>query len=126
MKIIGIALWAGGIFLVAYAMFVFDTSLSYGGYQRVVNLDLQQRQLMMAIMGGLMFLGGVILHALALFLPARTVVNSKAEPLRSDKQHGQAKRDGRDGPSDIDLAAQEESTRMFVASLGESMKRMRD
>ncbi|WP_156361332.1 hypothetical protein [Sphingomonas sp. Leaf257] len=64
MRALGIIMWLGGALLVAYATFVFDTSVSGGVFGgRVVNLALQQQQLTMVICGAALFLSGVVLHA---------------------------------------------------------------
>lgn len=78
MKATGIALGLIGAALFLYAAFLFEPSVStYGsGYlpDRVVNLDLQQRQLLLAMAGLALFISGVILYGfgeLASSSPAR-------------------------------------------------------
>jgi hypothetical protein len=95
MRSIGIALWVLGILLFAYAAFVFDPSVSstYSS-DRIVNLDRQQRQLLLGVAGLTLFLTGVILHALdLLFGPKETVtsaVNSEHSYPLQDARPGMA------------------------------------
>ncbi len=63
MKLIGMLLWLGGLAIGAYAILIFDPSVSFAG-ERIVNLDLQQRQLIMALAGCALFLAGVVLHGM--------------------------------------------------------------
>ena len=66
MKGLGMILWIGGIALAGYAFFVFDPSVSAApfGYGRVVNADLQQRQMMMLVAGCALFVVGAVMHAI--------------------------------------------------------------
>lgn len=71
MKLIGATLWVAGLALYVFAAFLFDPSVrSYGGYgpERIVNMDLQQRQLLLALAGPTMFLAGIIIHVAAITL----------------------------------------------------------
>jgi len=65
-KSLGMILWTGGIALAGYAFFVFDPSVSAApfGYGRVVNADLQQRQMMMLVAGCALFVVGAVMHAI--------------------------------------------------------------
>lgn len=117
MKRLGIALWIGGAALAAFAFFLFDPSINVGRYGvgRVVNLDLQQRQLMMTVAGCAAFVAGVVLHALA-----GKASDKKPSAPRVGKRTGWIER-GRANPindgsiSDEELAEQEADARAFMA-----------
>ncbi len=71
MKAIGGALWLLGMAVFLYAAFGFDVSIPssttgspFGGPDRIVNMDLQQRQLLLALAGLAMFMSGVLVHAI--------------------------------------------------------------
>lgn len=63
MRLVGVSLWLAGVALAGYAAFIFDTTLTYP-FGTIVNLDLQQRQMMMLVAAGALFIVGVLLHAL--------------------------------------------------------------
>lgn len=65
MKAIGIVMWAGGLLLAAYAGLIFEPTINGS----TVNFDLQQRQMMLLIVGCVLFAVGVVLHAISAKLP---------------------------------------------------------
>ena len=87
MKQVGPALWLVGLALFVYAAFIFEPSVSThsSAYlpSRVVNLDLQQRQLLLAMAGLTLFLAGVIVHALGELAEARSAGATKGAPAPS-------------------------------------------
>jgi hypothetical protein len=88
---LGMILWLGGAALAAYAMLVFDTSVSAGYYgSRVVNLDLQQRQLMMLVVGCALFIVGAIMHIMGAKAPAGPSVSAWQAYKDEVKRRGDA------------------------------------
>lgn len=99
MKVVGTLLWVGGAALVGYAVAVFDPSVS-SGYGRVVNLDLQQRQLIMVIVGAAVFLTGAILSALGFLLPDPSASSATTPPPRAiERQNGETIRSAKPSPN---------------------------
>jgi hypothetical protein len=86
MKTIGIIMWGGGLVLAAYAGLLFDPSVSGYGGGRIVNMDLQQRQMMMLIVGCVLFAVGVVLHAMSVRGEELPNAVTTAPKVASDKQ----------------------------------------
>lgn len=104
MRALGVIMWLGGALLVAYATFVFDTSVSGGMFGgRVVNLALQQQQMTMVICGAALFLSGIVLHAFDV------VRNGQTD--RSGTNRRSVWRAYRDEVSRIDAQASEDEQR---------------
>lgn len=126
MRRLGTLLWIGGLALIVYAVGFFDTSLSSYGSDRIVNLDLQQRQLLMVMVGGLAFLAGVGLHVASYFLPESRASEmpqraglQRRRPLRPvDEDESLSIPAGMLVPaipiSDADMAQQEADSRAFL------------
>ncbi|MDB5733220.1 MAG: hypothetical protein JWQ03_3115 [Variovorax sp.] len=93
MKGVGMTMWVVGMIAVLWAMFVFDPSVAAehpfsGGVttDRVVNMDLQQRQLLMALAGMTAFISGIVVHCLAMVMDrmspvARPAVHTPVAPI---------------------------------------------
>jgi hypothetical protein len=80
MRNVGMILWLGGAALATYAMFLFDASVEVSAYgSRVVNLGLQQRQMMMLIVGCALFVVGAVMHVVG----ASRTSTAPAEPSKS-------------------------------------------
>lgn len=79
MRNAGIWLWGIGATVVAYCLFIFDTSVEIDG-QRIINFDLQHQQMTSLIVGGLMVLIGAILHAMSHVRPGQPVAAVEPEP----------------------------------------------
>lgn len=73
MKKTGISIAAIGVALVAYAMFVFDPTVSsvasFGDSDRIINMHRQQHQLMMVMVGCTATLAGLILFGISRLAP---------------------------------------------------------
>lgn len=78
MRTYGIIMWACGAGLAAYAALIFEPTINGS----TVNFDLQQRQMMMLIVGCVLFAVGVALHAMSAKLapPAHADVSPKQGP----------------------------------------------
>jgi hypothetical protein len=87
-KGLGMILWISGIALAGYAFFVFDPSVDVGqyGYSRVVNADLQQRQMMMLVAGCALFVVGAVMQVVG-------ASRSSAVPTAPSKSIWQAYKD---------------------------------
>jgi hypothetical protein len=86
----GNILWVLGLLLFLFAAFIYDPSVaSHGGAympSRIVNADLQQRQLLLAIAGLTLFLGGIIVQALGEMGEAKTAKDGgKSSPVSPPK-----------------------------------------
>ncbi|WP_215260744.1 hypothetical protein, partial [Escherichia coli] len=79
MRKIGMLLWAGGIGLAIYAVFVFTPSVN--GMH--VNFDLQQRQMMMLIVACVLFAVGVGLHAFAAHVENAPIKSAGSKPKKA-------------------------------------------
>ncbi|WP_176596464.1 MULTISPECIES: hypothetical protein [Sphingobium] len=91
MKRTGLILIAVGAALFLYAMLLFDPSVavgSYGGYGggRVINIGLQQQQMMMAIAGAALFIGGIVLYGISF----TTAANASRETQANAQPSGDA------------------------------------
>jgi hypothetical protein len=109
MRAIGILLWALGTGLFVYAAFVFDPSVqSFSGYgpgrigipDRIVNLDRQQTQMLLAMAGLTLFLAGVLVHALSVVALVRA---QPGEPRSAPPGHAPKPRET---PGNVELMAQ--------------------
>jgi len=70
MGFIGACMWTIGLAVVGFAALIYDTSVvTYAG-ERIVNLDRQQTQLLSVVIGSVLFLAGVVLHAVSHVLPS--------------------------------------------------------
>lgn len=66
MRLIGMALWIGGLLVLAWAVLGIDPSVAVeGSPERVNNLGLQQQQMIAVLTGLSAFVAGVIVQALA-------------------------------------------------------------
>ena len=92
MKPIGTTLLMVGLALYAFATFLFDPSVkSYGGGyapDRIVNLDLQQRQLLVALLGLTLFLAGIIMHVAEAAIERMGGTRADAETIRAPLHAG--------------------------------------
>ncbi|MHA0318791.1 hypothetical protein ACXY7D_09360 [Sphingomonas melonis] len=112
-------LWIGGIALAGYAYFVFDPSVSAApfGYGRVVNADLQQRQMMMLIAGCALFIVGAIMHAIGANKALAGSSGSVWQAYKDEvKRRGEATGAAAVNAVDEEIAAQEADSRAFMES----------
>lgn len=119
MKGLGMILWIGGIALAGYAFFVFDPSVSAApfGYGRVVNADLQQRQMMMLVAGCALFIVGAIMHAIGANKAPAGSSGSVWQAYKDEvKRRGEATGAAAVPAVDEELAAQEADSRAFIDS----------
>lgn len=119
MKGLGMILWIGGIALAGYAFFVFDPSVSTApfGYGRVVNADLQQRQMMMLVAGCALFVVGAVMHAIG---ASKAPVGSSGSAWQANKDEVKRRGEATDNAAatavDEELATQEADSRAFMDS----------
>ncbi len=117
MKRLGMILWIGGIALAGYAFFVFDPSVSAApfGYGRLINADLQQRQMMILVAGCALFVVGAVMHAIG---NGRAPADRSPAILEAYKD-GVKRREpicnGAAAALDDEVAAQEADSRAFMA-----------
>lgn len=108
MKSVGVGLWVVGVAVFLYAFFGFNVSISAdasaGG---IVNLDLQQHQLMIALAGLAMFVTGVSVHALA-------EVTDRLMPLMTLPPKTEAEDDANEEVSPEEIVEAEAIEREFV------------
>lgn len=119
MKGLGMILWIGGIALAGYAFFVFDPSVSAApfGYGRVVNADLQQRQMMMLVAGCALFVVGAVMHAIGASKAPAGSSGSVWQAYKDEvKRRGKATGAAAVPAVDEELAAQEADSRAFMDS----------
>lgn len=119
MKGLGMILWIGGIALAGYAFFVFEPSVSAApfGYGRVVNADLQQRQMMMLVAGCALFIVGAIMHAIGANKAPAGSSGSVWQAYKDEvKRRGEATGAAAVPADDEELAAQEADSRAFIDS----------
>jgi hypothetical protein len=84
----GNMLIAAGIILFLYAAFVFDTSVEATGFganaetgNRIINIGLQQRQMMLAMAGLALFLAGIINDAASWLADALKQISLRSGPV---------------------------------------------
>jgi len=83
MQVRGNIMWAAGLLLFLFALFLYDPSLpTYGGAfgpDRVVNADRQQHQLLYALAGLTLFLAGAIVEAIGELAQRNTLAGPREE-----------------------------------------------